>query len=117
MTMDILVVDDEPAMRELFIDLLDGHGHRVVAGNDLPMEWPSGGFDRIILDLNLPSGPCWQWARTAKQRLGRADRIIITTASGDPAAAAIAREEGFVFLMKPFQLDDLDEALRVGGGP
>lgn len=113
--MKILVIDDEPPMRELFVDLLDMRGHHVVAQGDFPVVWPAEGYDRIILDLTLPSGSGWQWAATAKQLLGQANRLIITTASGDPAAAEIARKEGYTFLKKPFRPEDLDDAVRLGG--
>jgi len=54
----ILVVEDEPAIREGRIDVLVFHGYEVEAaedGNDGLELALTGGFDLILLDVMLPS--------------------------------------------------------------
>jgi DNA-binding response OmpR family regulator len=114
MSLRVLVVDDEPPMRELFTDLLEARGHHAVAFGEFPEIETHDRFDRVILDLSLPSGSGWDWARAAEDLVGRPDRVIITTASGDPSAAENARNAGYIFLMKPFRPDALIEALEKG---
>lgn len=114
MTYNILVIDDEPAMREVFTDLLEARGHRVAAWSDQRADANLALFDRVILDIKLPSGSGWDVAKRALGVLKKPARIIITTASGESSAAVEARKHGYLFLAKPFYPEALEQALSEG---
>jgi DNA-binding NtrC family response regulator len=112
MSYRVLIIDDEPAMREVFADLLEARGHQPTAWPDYLADAPLDGFDRVIMDVKLPSGSGWDLAAQAGRRLGAAARIIITTAGAANTAAERARQEGYIFLAKPFRPKELYEALE-----
>ncbi|MGO9675398.1 MAG: CheR family methyltransferase [Methylocella sp.] len=114
----ILVVEDEPSVRETLTMLLTGEGHNVApaetgqAGVDLV---ESGAFspDVIIVDYSIPGGMNGLEAidamRAALKR--QAPAIVLT---GDISSATIARIEAKanIHLTKPVEADDLLEAIQ-----
>ncbi len=55
--MRILVVEDEPALRDGIVDLLEGDGHEVTAAGDGVAGLEAGlrdPFELVVLDLMLP---------------------------------------------------------------
>src|SRR5579871_3991565 len=108
----ILVVDDEPAMRESLAQALEESGHRVIqaangrialamiadAGSDAP--------DLIVSDVMMPLlggvGLC-----QALQRHARTARVPVILMSAVAIPANIG-PHGNAFIAKPFDLDALD---------
>jgi two-component system, chemotaxis family, CheB/CheR fusion protein len=103
----ILIVEDEPEVREMIEILLDGEGYRTMAAEDAASALTLVGRgaarpDLVLADYNLPNGPNGlQAVASLQQALGHDIPAIIL--SGDISTDAL-REiacEGRVHLSKP----------------
>lgn len=105
----LLVVDDDPSVRSLLRDYLQGHGFAVAeAGNGAQMreqiarEQP----DAVLLDVRLPGEDGLVLARYLREHhdLG----VIMVTASGDVVDRVVGLEVGADdYVAKPFDLREL----------
>ena len=111
----ILIVEDDPDSREMFVELLRGGGYSVIAarnGRDA-MTFLSANSppDAILLDLFMPEMDGWQFRRLqeADPRLAGIP-VVVVTAVG--AARNSAVQSGVAaFLQKPVAPADLIETL------
>ena len=102
----ILIVDDNPAIREILTDALQAVGHVVVSAEDglealelAQLSHPS----LILLDLNIPVLSGFSFVECAQERGVNAPILLVTA---DPRAAQIAVGEQIVgYLAKPFDID------------
>lgn len=103
----ILVVDDDPDIRELLSLLLEQAGYRVVRARDGAEALERVGREMpglILLDMTMPRMDGWQFAREFRQRHGGSVPIAVVTAAQD--ARRRAREVGAEgYLGKPFDLE------------
>lgn len=105
----ILVVDDDPSIRDLIAMALADQGYDVeaaphgaaaleIVGHTLP--------SIILLDMRMPVMDGWEFARAYRSKPGPHAPIIVLTAARDAGQRAREiRADGF--LGKPFDLDDL----------
>ena len=106
----VLVVDDDPTIRELVEVLLAGEGYRVrsaIHGGealDLLQQWQP---HVIVLDMLMPvlDGVAFLEARQASPRL-RAIPVIVMSASFKLKQTG-ERSDASALLPKPFRIDDL----------
>ncbi len=115
--MNILVVDDEPAMRRLEARWIEGAGHRcrqaasAAEALELLEAEPA---DLVVLDIGLPDQSGLVLARAVSQRYP-AIPIVMATAVADFAAAAEAMRAGAVdYLVKPIQPERFLAAIEHG---
>ena len=106
----ILVVDDEPNLRELLRIVLEGEGYTVrtaasyAEGTQLLTHET---FDLVICDIFLPDGNGLDLVRTFRPTLERT-QFVVVTAHTTPAHALTALREGAVeYLSKPFDVEEL----------
>jgi DNA-binding response OmpR family regulator len=112
---DILVVEDEQAIRTALADFLEFHGFRVTqAGDGLEAGRcvERGRFDLILLDLMLPgvSGEqlCSRWRQAGLQT-----PIIMVTAKGQEKDKIHGLELGADdYITKPFSLEEMLARIR-----
>lgn len=114
--MSIVLVEDNPDIRESMLELLSDLGHEVQAAAD-------GGAgaelilrvapDVAIVDLGLPVLDGYQVARKVRSELGPDGvRLVALTGYGQESDRIKAREAGFdAHLAKPAGLDELMDAL------
>ncbi len=121
----ILVVDDEPGMRDLLSRVLGDAGHAVSAvesGEDALVLLARDAFDVLVLDKNLPGIDglgVLKLVRASQPAL----RAIMITAYPSEESDARARALGVVaYIVKPFgvltMIDAVDRAMvdgRLGG--
>jgi|SRR5579871_4413716 len=104
----ILVVDDDPGIREVLDVVLELEGYRVCDaenGADALAMLDHMVPELILLDMQMPVLDGRAFARELRRR-GNPARIVIMTAS--PQGASWAEEIGAEgFLAKPFELDVL----------
>ena len=107
----VLVVDDEPEVRQIVAQALREEGHDALpAANGmqaLAAAW-TWRPDVIVLDLMMPAMNGWQFAETYHQEPGTHAPIVAVTAAG-PGAIKAAEGLGVIaaVLAKPLQLDEL----------
>ncbi|MCX4245853.1 sigma-54-dependent transcriptional regulator [Paraliomyxa miuraensis] len=106
----ILVVDDEPSMRELLTICLRRAGHEVeaVEGGALALErLDARPFDLVITDLTMPGVDGLELLRRVIAR-PEPPLVIMITAFATTATAVEAMKLGaYDYLTKPFELDEI----------
>ncbi len=113
---DVLVVEDDFAIRRLVKMVLEREGYRVyVASDGIEAELKLGltDYDVIVLDLMMPNLDGFAFMNTlAKHDPARLKKIIVTSA----ASLALIRERmdgtPFDLLPKPFDIHDLVARVR-----
>ncbi len=114
----ILVVEDEPAIRDLYRRAFEGWGHKVaVAANGvdaLRVLWRAMvPFDVVVTDLWMPRMSGIQFLEAAQSALRNRTAIIIVSGVDYMIEALGALRKGACeILRKPIDLDDLRHALE-----
>jgi two-component system, chemotaxis family, chemotaxis protein CheY len=116
-TCSVLVVDDDPTILATVADVLDLEGYPVLtAGNG---QEALDALDRterarrprlVLLDMRMPVLDGWGFVRALRERRLSLP-VVVMTAAAD--ARRWAREiEAQAVLPKPFELDDLIDAVK-----
>lgn len=108
----VLVVDDEPAVREMLDDLLSSEGHDVVTAPDgaAALDALRDGGPRpcmILLDLMMPRMNGWDFAEELRHDDQLRDIPFVIIAANPRFAADAPKLGASSWLGKPLQLDDL----------
>ncbi|HUI10219.1 MAG TPA: response regulator [Bacteroidota bacterium] len=108
----IMVVDDSATVRKFVAASLTMQGFTVVAacdGMDALEKLPSGTFDLVITDLNMPNMDGFEFIRSLRENpITRDVPVIILSSLGDLDSMARGRELGVQsYLMKPFSLEKI----------
>jgi CheY-like chemotaxis protein len=114
----VLVVEDEPSVRLLVVNLLKRFGYRVLAaetGVEALKVWAKHGseIDLLFTDITMPDGMTGRELarRIQEQRPGL--KVIFTSGySADLANLDVGAVEGLNFLQKPFSPAQLAESVR-----
>lgn len=110
----ILVVDDDPEMRALLLDVLRNEGYDVAEakdGTEAVLALRAREFDVILMDKNMP-GPSGLDLLPGLRRVCPGSKIIMMTAFGDVASYMEAAEKGAVeYLFKPFRMEEMRAAI------
>jgi chemosensory pili system protein ChpA (sensor histidine kinase/response regulator) len=119
---DILVVDDEPALREITAEILAAEGYQVRTAANGREALDRVREDRpavIVLDLMMPVLDGWAFIESYREMAGGDIPIVGVSAVLTPAAAERLRQLGVrVCLAKPFDLGELLECVaRLVGRP
>lgn len=102
--LNILVVDDDPAMRELLAEIIHRDGHQTIAAESAEKALeilPLWTFQIAFLDHNLPGMEGLLLGEYLRR--SNPDAIIaLVTGDDDPRVEQRTRELGVVFIAKPF---------------
>ena len=110
----VLVVEDEPRMRELLQRALGGWGFDVAAARSAEEAWRSVGNrepDIVVFDLNLPGEGGIEFFRRLRERSPRVQGIVLTGFASIEVAREAIHLEVVEFLTKPFLLRELEQGL------
>ncbi|HTV19740.1 MAG TPA: response regulator, partial [Polyangiaceae bacterium] len=104
----LLVVDDEPALREMLEILLNREGYRVVSapGYKVALEAIAQSpqpFPVILTDLAMPDGSGLDVLAAAKQRAHNTEVILFTAHNTVENAISAMSAGAFNFVTKPFE--------------
>lgn len=105
----VLVVEDDPSIRELVTLTLEDAGYQVreaANGRAALHECGLSPIDLILLDMRMPVMDGWAFAREYKATEVRHAPIVVLTAAEDAAARA-AQIDANAYLGKPFDLNQL----------
>lgn len=110
----ILVVDDEPEVRDLLCRLLDGDGHVTATAEDVPAaraRLERDDFEVVLCDVNMPGESGLDFihhALAADSDLA----VVMVTGVDDPSLAGVALELGaYGYVVKPFRISEVSIAL------
>jgi CheY-like chemotaxis protein len=114
--MRVMVVDDEPAVRELLVDILATLGHECGdfgSGGEALEAFDAAAYDLVFTDLGMPGMTGWELARALRAR--DADVLIaIITGWGAEVSPDAMREAGADAVVgKPFTLEDVEGLLEL----
>ncbi len=113
--MKILLIDDEPSVRETLGEHLEEEGHQVrtvgggEAGLFLLEESPA---DLVITDLKMPGISGLEVLRRVRERWPATEVVLITGYGTIDDAVEALREGAYDFLLKPVRLAQLDLVIR-----
>lgn len=111
----ILVVDDEPVIREAARRMLvpEGHAVEVAAGGAAALALLARArFDIALLDLSLGQGTGLQVLERIQETGAGTEAIVITGSCTPENAIASFRRGAFDFLPKPFSFEELLGAIQ-----
>ena len=112
----ILVVEDEPAIRELVAEFLEETGYTVETASNgaeaLAKVQDDGDFAAIVLDVMMPIMSGWQFLDACTDKLlDEQIPVLVTSAAPHPSAIA-SRPAVSAVLSKPFDLDVLEAIVQ-----
>jgi len=113
--MAVLVVDDEESVRTHLSELLAKVGHlaRAASSGEQALEMLGGGsFDAVLLDVVMPEMSGLEVLRRYRASGGTAPVIIFSALAGADDVVGAMKLGATDYLEKPFELADLEAALR-----
>jgi two-component system, NtrC family, response regulator AtoC len=111
----VLVVDDEPGLRQSLGLLLGDAGYQVVAestGARALERARAEPFDLILCDVRMPDMDGLAFLRAYKRGSGAALVIMMSAYGGEEAALAAMKEGAYDYIAKPFRPDEVVLSLR-----
>jgi two-component system, NtrC family, response regulator PilR len=111
----ILVVDDEPSMRELLGIMLRKEGFEVVVADSRAMAasvLAKGPVDLVITDVKLPDGDGIEILRHVKAAAPETLVIVMTAFGSTQTAVAALKLGAHDYLTKPFDVEELKIVVR-----
>lgn len=106
----ILIVEDEPAIREGLIDVLVFHGYSVASAEDGPgglTQALSGKFDLILLDIMLPGMDGYEICDRIRQQDRMQPIIMLTAKTSDDEIVHGLKLGADDYVAKPFSVQQL----------
>ncbi len=111
----VLVIDDDPSVREIVSLLLESLGYDCETASDGRsglVRVGEGAWNLVLLDLAMPEMSGWEVIDAIRQQAPTLPVALITGRSDDPAVRRRARDCGvLVIISKPFSLQTLKAAL------
>ena len=111
----VLVVDDEPGLRQSLGLLLSDAGYAVTAESDGRRALERAiaePFDLVLCDVRMPEMDGLTFLRTYRSRGGVGLVIMMSAYGGEDAALAAMKEGAYDYLPKPFRPDEVVLTLR-----
>lgn len=111
----ILVVDDEPAIRQVFSRFLERRGHDVVtcaSATEGIATATSNSFDVIVTDLVLPDMTGLDLARSLREICPQSRIILLTGEPSDDTARRADELNIYRYLAKPIRAAALIEVVE-----
>ena len=112
----ILVVDDDPMIRELLTEILEKQGYTVVSvesGEAALSEVEKKHFDLVFLDLLLPGLKGTETLKKLKEKDKDVVVVIITGYADEPMAFEAMAMGPLLLIRKPFRDKDILETLNM----
>jgi DNA-binding NtrC family response regulator len=114
---EVLVVDDDEAVRELILAYFLQHGLRVAGATDgraaiAALERSQGRYEMVVTDLSLPGAGGLAVLQAARQANASCYVVIVTGYASLDSAIAAVRLGAYDYLTKPFALGQLDVILQ-----
>ena len=113
----ILIVDDDPMISQLVVDMLGMDGHDVdtaVDGMEALEKLQTQRYDLIVTDLHMPKldGAAFYQELSRRQSHPLKKIIFLTGTTGTSEEHRVVQESGVPVLLKPFNVNELIELVR-----
>jgi PAS domain S-box-containing protein len=112
----VLVIEDDPVVRELVVEILQESGYRTLQAGDGPAGLKiirSGQrIDLLVTDVGLPGMNGRQFADAARLERPELKVLFVTGYAENAALASGFLEHGMTMITKPFAVDLLIERVR-----
>jgi len=111
----ILIVDDEPRLGRVLVEMLEGVGHDVslaAGGADALKRIAADDLDVVVTDLRMPEVDGMTVLREVRQRSPGTDVILMTAHATTQNAIEAMKQGAADYLIKPFAMDEF--RLRIG---
>ncbi|MDB5460824.1 MAG: sensory box protein [Caulobacteraceae bacterium] len=113
----VLIVDDEPTVRMLVTDVLDGAGYNAIEAADgaagLKVLESGARVDLLITDVGLPGGMNGRQVADAGRVLRPGLKVLFITGYAENAVIGSGRlDPGMQVITKPFAVEALGEKIR-----
>jgi two-component system response regulator PilR (NtrC family) len=111
----ILVVDDEPSMREMLAIMLYKEGFEVLVAESRAAAakvFAQGTVDMVITDVKLPDGDGIEILRHVKSASPQTVVIVMTAFGSTETAVAALKLGAHDYLIKPFDVEELKIVVR-----
>src|SRR5580765_2130003 len=114
--LDVLAVDDEPAVLDLLGDIIETLGHRVTryasASAALAAVQP-GRYDLVLTDLGMPGMSGWEFSRALRAVDPNVPLAWITGWGEELVGDASRRDGADAIVAKPFTIEDVKKLLAL----
>ncbi|MBI3914532.1 MAG: response regulator [Chloroflexi bacterium] len=107
---NILIIDDEPTIRDVVAKFLAFRGHRVIVaggGAEGVARFKENAFDLVVTDLGMPGMSGWDVAREIKKVKPKVLVVLMTGWSADLDSRKVKESGVDRVVHKPFQVDDV----------
>ena len=112
----ILVVDDEPPIRQLLVRILERHGHRVIACGDAASAMAvTDGVDLLLVDFVLPDLNGRDLTARLRARQPGLPVILMSGYLPDPDLAPPAPSMFMQKPMRPAAIVEMADRMLAGG--
>jgi CheY-like chemotaxis protein len=113
-SLNILVIDDEEAVRNVLVRMLQRLGHQVDSagsGESALSQFVAGRYDLVCTDLGMPGMSGWEVAAQVR-RVDPAARVVLVTGWSEQIDPDEARGRGIdAILAKPFTIQQVRSLL------
>ena len=116
----ILVVDDEPDIRQVLLDRMSSFGYVVetaIDGREALDALRRGGFDGMLLDMRMPEIDGFEVLRRTRKSHPDLPVVVVTALSVQQRAAQAVAEGARAYLLKPFDASQLKQVVEKCFGP
>ena len=116
----VLVIDDEPFVRETLEEILRQQHHEVVAADDGVTglaRFRAGTFDLVMTDLAMPGMSGWQVARAVKSVRPEVPVVLVTGWGVEVEVDELQTHGVDRVMTKPFRFEDVQEVVASFRGP
>ena len=111
----VLIVDDEPEVRQSVRRTVEHMGHHVTEaadGVDAIQALDGAAFDLVVSDLRMPRADGFAVLRKAQEPSVRTPVVILTASTKVSDCVDAIRSGAFNFLVKPFHAEELKSVLE-----
>ena len=116
----ILVVDDDPDIRQVLLDRMSSLGYAVETANDGREALDvlkRGSFDGMLLDRRMPEIDGTEVLRRSRESHPALPIVVVTATSVKESAAQAVAGGACAYLLKPFDAAQLKQTVEQCFGP
>ena len=114
-TKKVLVIDDQPIVTDLLVSVLERMEYQAEVascGKEGLEMFEKDRFDLVITDLGMPDISGWEVSKAVKQKRPDIPVVVITGWGVDPDPNKVKDSKVDLIITKPFQVDQLEKAIR-----